>query len=256
MRMVNLGCGARFHPAWINMDANPGGPGVIRRDLTSPLPFENGSIDVIYHSHVLEHLPRGLALPFLRDCFRVLRPGGIMRVVAPDLESIARAYVKSLEEALANVEEAAARHEWMTIELIDQLSRHVPGGEMLAHFKKNPMPAEEFVFERMGGEAREAVRQIRSRPRSGPLLRLENNPARLGGFRLSGECHLWMYDRFSLSRILDRAGFENVTARRADESAIEGFSAYGLDLEPDMSVRKPDSLFMEAFKPAAGAQST
>lgn len=255
MRMVNLGCGSRFHPAWINLDINPGGPGVIRHDLTSPLPFENGGVDVIYHSHVLEHLPRGLALAFLRDCFRALGPGGIMRVVVPDLESIARAYVRSLEEALAGEEGAGARHEWMTIELIDQLSRHVPGGEMLAHFRKNPMPAEEFVFERMGGEAREAVSQIRSRPRPGPSLRLENDPARLGAFRLSGECHLWMYDRFSLARILERAGFENVRACRADESAIEGFAAYGLDLEPDMSVRKPDSLFMEAFKPAAGAQA-
>ncbi len=55
--------------------------------------------------------------------------------------------------------------------------------------------------------------------------------------------------RSSLARALEEAGFVHPRPCRADESAIPGFNAYLLDIEPDGSTRKPDSLFMEAVKP-------
>ena len=73
---------------------------------------------------------------------------------------------------------------------------------------------------------------------------------REGLFRRSGEVHQWMYDRFSLSRALTDAGFVDVGARAADESAIEGFARYGLETAGGRP-RKPDSLYMEGRKPRA-----
>jgi hypothetical protein len=70
----------------------------------------------------------------------------------------------------------------------------------------------------------------------------------LGKFRMSGEIHQWMYDRYSLKRLLETAGFENFTPVTAFQSRIPGWPAYELDTEQG-EVRKPDSLFAEATKP-------
>src|SRR5262245_1221859 len=90
---LNIGCGARFHPAWINLDLAPQHPSILQHDVTLPLPFPAEGFDAVYHAHVLEHLPRERARFCLSECARVLRPGGILRVVVPDLEQIARLYL-------------------------------------------------------------------------------------------------------------------------------------------------------------------
>ncbi|MEM9703666.1 MAG: class I SAM-dependent methyltransferase, partial [Planctomycetota bacterium] len=60
-------------------------PGVLAHDLRDPLPFEDGAYDFVYHSHVLEHFRPADVPAFLSECRRVLRPGGVLRVVVPDL---------------------------------------------------------------------------------------------------------------------------------------------------------------------------
>lgn len=69
-----------------------------------------------------------------------------------------------------------------------------------------------------------------------------------GLFRQTGEIHRWMYDRFSLRRLLEKTGFINVRVCRADESSIPNFNSYDLDMI-EGRIRKPDSLFMEGIKP-------
>ncbi|MGC2855632.1 FkbM family methyltransferase [Novispirillum sp. DQ9] len=253
-RLVNVGCGRHYHPAWINMDVAPSDASVIRHDIQTPLPLEDESCDAVYHSHVLEHLPRRHALAFLTECFRVVRPGGMLRVAVPDLEQICRAYLASLRGALRGGSEALARHEWMTIELLDQMVRDQSGGEMYRYWMQDPMPAEDFVYQRVGEEAREAI----SRARAGGAGKVpppfsaasSPSPADAATFRQSGEVHLWMYDRVSLLRLLEEAGFICARIRRASQSAIAGFASCGLETMPDGAVRKPDSLFMEAFRPS------
>jgi hypothetical protein len=68
-------------------------------------------------------------------------------------------------------------------------------------------------------------------------------------FRRSGEIHQWMYDRVSLQRLLETHGFREVRRCSAVESRIPDFAGYELDAAGG-EVRKPDSLFMEAKKPA------
>jgi hypothetical protein len=72
---------------------------------------------------------------------------------------------------------------------------------------------------------------------------------REGLFRNGGEIHQWMYDRFSMERALERAGFLAIRTCRAGESGIEGFSSYALELV-DGRDRKPDSLYIEGRKPS------
>lgn len=253
-RLLNVGCGASFHPAWFNVDIAPSVPGVLKADISQGLAFERDSFDAVYHSHVLEHLTRAQAAPFMSECFRVLRPGGILRVVVPDLEAIARLYLKNLEGAAGADPAAMNRHEWMTIELLDQLVREQSGGEMLRYWQQNPMPAESFVLERMGWEVKRFLDEYR-RAHSGPpppAPQTPPAPEAVLAFRATGELHKWMYDRISLSRLLVSSGFQDVQVCSAAASGIPGFASYGLDLAQDGSPRKPDSLFMEARKPAAG----
>src|SRR5262249_61451340 len=74
---LNIGCGARFHPAWINLDLAPQHPSILQHDVMLPLPFPGERFDAVYHAHVLEHLPRERAGFFLTECVRALRSGGI-----------------------------------------------------------------------------------------------------------------------------------------------------------------------------------
>ena len=69
----------------------------------------------------------------------------------------------------------------------------------------------------------------------------------IGEFRMGGEVHMWMYDRFSLSRLLLSCGFRNPTVKNPFESDIPDFGGYELDVK-DTVVYDPKSLFMEARK--------
>jgi hypothetical protein len=58
-----------------------------------------------------------------------------------------------------------------------------------------------------------------------------------------------MYDRWSLRALLEKCGFRDVSVCDASESRIPDFERYHLDVTEARSIRKPDSLFMEALKP-------
>ena len=253
MKLLNLGCGNRYHPEWVNVDFHSTGPGVIAYNLNKGLPFEDNSFDVVYHSHLLEHFPKSHAVPFLKECYRVLKNGGIIRVVVPDLEQIIRCYLNLLERSLNGDKEAQKRYEWIMLELFDQMVRNYSGGEMLEYWSRKHIPAEDYVNERVGSEAKYIIMQIKkSRNFISPdnmksYNDSSNDPLAIGKFRLSGEIHQWMYDRYSLSKLLNQVGFKNIKICNANISAIPNFNEYLLDLELDGSVRKPDSLFMEGI---------
>lgn len=241
----NLGCGARHHPTWINIDFHGDGEAVLPWDLRRGLPMPDRSCDVVYSSHTIEHFDRDGARHFLMECRRVLQPGGVIRLVAPDLEGVVLSYIACLEAARRGDAGAADRYEWIVIELLDQLVRHRSGGEMLKHWCRDVVPAEDFVAERVGTE------YLRARPHCKGRVTPDVVPIALdvGCFRLGGEVHQWMYDDYSLGRLLEDCGFVQVHACTAGQSAISDFATYNLDTEPDGSVYKPDSFFMEAKAP-------
>jgi SAM-dependent methyltransferase len=276
MKALNLGCGSRFHPEFVNIDSASSSPHVLAHDLKKGIPFSDATFDVVYQSHLLEHLKKEYALDFLKECCRVMKITGVIRVAVPDLEQIVHGYLDELDKALRRPEEAGRNYDWMLLELYDQTVREHPGGEMLEYLENDSIPNEAFVYQRIGFEARRIIRALNDgasarndrdeRPRK-YVARLRSVPqvlrARLvkiilsdeeyralevGRFRSTGEIHQWMYDRYSLARILKWAGFQDPKAVRANESRIPDWTAYHLDTEPDGTVCKPDSLFMEAVK--------
>jgi predicted SAM-dependent methyltransferase len=92
-RKLHLGAGENVLPGWLNTDLHDYG----RRDLAYldvrrrfPLPDE--SFDVVFSEHMLEHLTYAEGQHCLRECRRVLRSGGRIRIATPSLERLARLY--------------------------------------------------------------------------------------------------------------------------------------------------------------------
>src|SRR5271155_506224 len=185
IKCLNLGCGQRFHPEWVNLDLHPSNPSVQRWDVHEELPFPSGSFDVVYHSHVLEHLSKQDAPLFLRECYRVLRSGGVIRVAVPDLEKIARLYLEALEKASQGIPGWAENYEWMLLEMYDQTVRERSFGAFEEYCGQDPIPNWEFVYGRGGAEAKAIREWIRGRrherPAAPPMSRLSyalRNPAK------------------------------------------------------------------------------
>jgi predicted SAM-dependent methyltransferase len=252
--LLNLGCGTRFHSEWINIDLVSSRPEVMAHDLSRGIPLRDESCDVVYHSHVLEHIRRQDVKLFLAECRRVLRPGGVLRVAVPDLEKICRLYLEKLDRAAAGDAQAAAEYQWMVLEMYDQAVREHWRSPMWEYLYEHPRGSREFVEKRIGGVPIIPSTNEHARSWKRTLLRhlSQWKPFRaymIGRFRLSGVIHQWMYDRFSLAQVLRVAGFEDPVQQSALTSRVPNWTKYNLDTEPDGTVYKPDSLFMEAFKP-------
>jgi SAM-dependent methyltransferase len=92
-RRLHLGCGFNHLDAWINVD-RLGAKADVFWDLRYPLPVPDGTFDAIFHEHVLEHLSLTDGFALTVECRRVLRPGGVLRVVVPDAGSAVTGYCK------------------------------------------------------------------------------------------------------------------------------------------------------------------
>jgi SAM-dependent methyltransferase len=88
-RRLNLGCGHHLLEDWLNVDLEGALRGPVFMDLTKPLPLPEGAFEAALCEHLIEHLPRPAGGALMAEAFRVLAPGGRIRVVTPDLETLA-----------------------------------------------------------------------------------------------------------------------------------------------------------------------
>jgi len=84
MLKLQLGSGPLILPGWVNLDNQPY-PGVDRvLDVTKGLPYRNA--DYVFAEHFIEHIPYPDAMNLLRECRRVLKDDGVLRLSTPNLE--------------------------------------------------------------------------------------------------------------------------------------------------------------------------
>jgi SAM-dependent methyltransferase len=185
---------------------------VVVHDLAKGLPFEPDSIDVVYHSHLLEHLDRDLARGFLLEVRRVLKPGGIQRIVVPDLERACRDYISHIAISEDSYVEGS-NHDSYVAAMIEQSVRRE------AYGTSQQKPVRSFVENTLLGDARRR-----------------------------GETHQWMYDRVNLCALLVSLGYTNPQLRSFNTSLVPNWERYGLDLDDNGNEYKPGSLYMEAQK--------
>ena len=277
---INLGCGSRIHPDWRNLDVNPYVGGVESWKASEGIPATSQSVDIVYHSHLLEHLQQEEGEDLIQECFRVLKPGGILRIVVPDLERICRDYLYTLKEVEQGTKYAHLNAHWMRLELFDQMTRKVSGGKMLQFLQSNP-DNREFLIKRCGQEIIPALTPNSTKSQSAPAVQpiplhlkfkqllknflnlswhkekllkavLSNSDyeaLRCGRFTQSGELHKHMYDRVSLTELLNKVGFINCSTQSHLSSFISDWKEFHLDNTKSGEPRKPDSFYQEAVKP-------
>jgi predicted SAM-dependent methyltransferase len=144
---VNLGSALAVAPGWIHIDASPStllaGRNMwvqalayrfigsktffdldeyrrrlneyqfVHHDLAYGIPFHDASVDFVFSSHFLEHLCQAAAVRLLRDSYRVLRAGGVIRTCVPDLEKAVQLYLHGERESFLNyffTDERLGRH--------------------------------------------------------------------------------------------------------------------------------------------------
>ncbi len=101
---LNLGCArTMFHHNWTNVDAldesqfaAANGYKYVRHDLRNGLPFKTDETSLIYSAHCLEHLDYKAGMALLRECRRVIKMDGAVRIIVPDAQLLMECYAKSL----------------------------------------------------------------------------------------------------------------------------------------------------------------
>jgi SAM-dependent methyltransferase len=242
MQVLNLGCGTKVsnEPSVVNIDwsimlrikRNPLlraavpillkgdrlkqfqmlGNNILVHDLSKGIPFADGSVEAVYHSHTLEHLDRDVVPGVFAEIRRVLKVGGIQRIVVPDLELLGRAYVASLDACASG------------------------SGDIREHDVRVASILEQCVRKEASGTSQQ------------PPLRRRLENFLLGDARARGHTHQWMWDRFNLKAALEAAGFGGVTVQSHQTSGIPDWHRYGLDLDARGGEYKAGSLYVEARK--------
>jgi predicted SAM-dependent methyltransferase len=90
---LHLGSGLTPLAGWVNVDLF-GNPVELPWDLRMPFPLPDGVVAAIFHEHLLEHLPLEAGLALLKECHRLLTPGGVLRSGVPDAGAYLRAYAE------------------------------------------------------------------------------------------------------------------------------------------------------------------
>ena len=85
---VHLGSGDHHIAGWINVDFSPAMDVEVAADLTREMPFRASSVDLIHSEDFIEHVDETAGKLVLRECHRVLRSGGVMRLLTPDLRAL------------------------------------------------------------------------------------------------------------------------------------------------------------------------
>jgi len=266
--LVNIACGNVYVDSWTNFDYFPVAPSIVKVNLLKGIPCSEGCVDVAYSSHFLEHIPRHRVEFFLSECFRILKPNGVLRLVLPDFEEMAKSYIayresKSHQEA-----------DFLMLEIFDQMVRTTPGGELgcyYAQLKERDPKMISFVrertgfrigFDKKGASWKDRIYQIKKNPIS--ILHLVERayinfvlaflPSAFKVQNVSlatlGERHAWMYDYHVVRQFLVNVGFDKVKRYSAVTSSIHNFPFYPLDVDEMGYFRKGTaSMYIEAIKP-------
>ena len=89
--MLDFGCGEVCQPGYEGVDLYAPSAKHKVNLFQLPLPWKDNSVDGIWCSHFIEHIPQALRWPFFDECWRILKPDGVMRIFVPNWKS-ERAY--------------------------------------------------------------------------------------------------------------------------------------------------------------------
>lgn len=254
--------------AWINFDYNSSCSSVQKVDLLKGLPLDNDSISVVYSSHFLEHISRSKTLSFLQDCHRVLIAGGKIRLVLPDWENLCREYLKCRDQGendkanftmIEMIDQCVRLYPGGLLgDYLDYLKKHSDEqSKMIEYVKLRCGEDLSLVASNLYSESSSREGTFFQKLAASKLMRAVTSPnyltARLkrkfSHYRIKlatallpkafreqnvsyasvGERHAWMWDFYTLSQELERAGFHNIKRLSFDKTEIDNFPLVPLD---------------------------
>ncbi|HEY5011748.1 MAG TPA: methyltransferase domain-containing protein [Acidimicrobiia bacterium] len=93
---LDIGCGSNVHSSFINLNYQWLRGVNLCWDLVQGLPLPDESVRGVFSEHCIEHLPLDAGDHVLEECYRVLKPGGTLRIVVPDGELYLTAYARNV----------------------------------------------------------------------------------------------------------------------------------------------------------------
>lgn len=97
IKALHLGCGENILRGWLNTDLYGHGT-VSQLDASEPFPLESNTLDYIFSEHMFEHLPYERGKGMLKECYRTLKPGGVLRLTIPTLDFLIKLYNEPYKE--------------------------------------------------------------------------------------------------------------------------------------------------------------
>jgi len=92
IRKLHIGCGANSLDGWLNSDYHPISRRLIHVDATKTFPFANNEFDYVFSEHMIEHFSFEQGQHMQKECWRVLKKGGKIRISTPDLRFLIDLY--------------------------------------------------------------------------------------------------------------------------------------------------------------------
>ena len=278
MKKLNLACGGVYIISndWINLDYVSSDTHVQPANLLETLSFESNSISLVYSSQFLEHIPLHQVPSFLRECHRVLEPGGVIRLVLPDFEEMCREYLSQLDRG------DYTKAKLCVIDIVDQCVRLESGGELAKIYRKYSQDLEgndqirDYLYSR-NGQYLPLSSALSQSTRSSKLINLLTKPNlfikkfvyQLDRVRINilisllpkafreqnvslasiGERHHWLWDFYQIKSVLAEIGFDNIQRCNFNTSQVPDFPFKPLDANSDNRPRKgQQSMYLEAMK--------
>ena len=96
---LGSGPGGGGHPGWLNTDLVPERWPKARLDATKRFPFPDGTFTRVFSEHMIEHIPLAAGRHMLAESFRVLAPGGVIRIATPDFANVLKLYAATDDAA-------------------------------------------------------------------------------------------------------------------------------------------------------------
>ena len=100
VRKLQIGCQNAIIEGWLNTDLIPRNRKVAYLDATKKFPIKDQTFDYIFSEHMIEHIPYKRAQFMLKECYRILKIGGRIRISTPNLEFIASVYFNNSKDVM------------------------------------------------------------------------------------------------------------------------------------------------------------
>ena len=212
-KLLQLGAGPNGLSGWLNTDLAPLSREVMLLDACRPFPLPSSAFDAVFSEHQIEHLRMDDGLRMLQESYRVLVPGGRIRLATPDLEALLSCMNCTAES------DAAAYIRWM-------YHRHIEDRERRLHEDTGILP----------GRTPQEPASL--------ACRIINNAHHNWG-------HQFLYDEATLAELLEQAGFIHVIRCDPGSSTCEdlrNLECHGQEIDAER-INRFETMVLEAEKP-------